>query len=69
MLEHCVKDALKNGTEGFIFLGDYVTDGYAGNKVISFLQELSKRYPCRFIYGNREKYIKSYREMDDDYNK
>ena len=69
LLEQCVSDAIKKGVQGFIFLGDYVTDGYTGNMVVSFLKALSKQYPCEFIRGNREKFILEYHNSDSEYNK
>ena len=69
LLEQCVSDAIKKGVRGFIFLGDYVTDGYTGNMIVSFLKKLSKQYPCEFICGNREKLILDYRKSDNDFNK
>lgn len=68
MLEQCINDAIANNVQKFIFLGDYVTDGYSGDMVISLLKKLSEKYPCEFIYGNREKYIKSYHDMSDEFN-
>lgn len=64
-----VKDALSQGVSKFIFLGDYVTDGYCGNEIIAFLKELSLKCECIFIYGNREKYIKSYHDVSDEENR
>lgn len=69
MLFNAIQDAIENGAERFVFLGDYVTDGYCGDEVIGCLKALSEKYPCDFILGNREKYIKSYDPEDTEMNK
>lgn len=69
MLVNAIEDAIQNGAQRFVFLGDYVTDGYCGNEVIETLKALSEKYPCDFISGNREKYIKGYNPEDTDMNK
>lgn len=60
-----VKDALDQGVEKFIFLGDYVTDGYDADQILDTI----KRLKAEAIIGNREKYIINYKEMDDSFNK
>ncbi len=50
----CVKDAFQKGIDGFIFLGDYVTDFPFENEVLNKIQEIESNYPCYIIKGNRE---------------
>lgn len=59
-----VEDALNKGIINFLFLGDYITDGYTGNEIIKIIKKLNSTA----ILGNREKYIKNFKEMDDNFN-
>lgn len=52
-LRQAIQDALKEGVDKFIFLGDYITDGMKDNEVL----ELVKRYGDYVVKGNREDYI------------
>lgn len=56
-LEACVRKALEQGAEAFLFLGDYVSDCACPRKTLEILYGLKKRYDCRFIRGNREEYM------------
>jgi len=60
-LEACIREAVKRGAEGFLFLGDYVTDCAYPQKTLHILYEMRGRFPCRFIRGNREEYLIDYR--------
>ncbi len=56
-LEACVTDALHRGAEGFVFLGDYVSDFAGPRQTMDMLYSLRDRYPCWFVRGNREGYL------------
>ena len=49
-LELIIEDALSRGIDKFIFLGDYVSDGYQDNEVISLVEQ----YGTYIVKGNRE---------------
>lgn len=64
-LDLAIEDALQNNVDKFIFLGDYITDGENGNKVL----EVVKKYADYAVSGNRERYIINYKKkFDDSYN-
>lgn len=56
-LRTCLDHALSLGTDQFLFLGDYVSDCAYPEKTLSLLRELSSRFSCNFIAGNREEYM------------
>lgn len=53
----CFEDAKKRGAQGFIFLGDYVSDLSETRKTLDLLYEINAAYPCWFLRGNRERYM------------
>lgn len=55
----CFDDAVKNGCDSFIFLGDYISDLAEVQKTMELLYEIRKSYPCVCLRGNRERYILS----------
>lgn len=55
-------DAISRGADTFIFLGDYVTDGFDANKVI----ELIRNTNGYVINGNRETTIINYDKNKDE---
>ena len=61
-LQACVDDAVANGAEEFVFLGDYVSDLADPQRTMDLLYELQARYPCRFVRGNRDRYMLDCRE-------
>lgn len=63
-LQLAIKDALKENVDKFIFLGDYITDGYQDNEVIN----LVKTYGNYVIKGNREEYILDIANNNKEYN-
>ena len=56
-LEACINAVEKAGVDGILFLGDYVSDCACPQKTLSLMREISERYPCWFIRGNREEYM------------
>ena len=63
----CVKDAFQKGIDGFIFLGDYVTDFPFENEVLDKIQEIEANYPCYIIKGNVdvEEYNQAIPQLDE----
>lgn len=60
-LKACLDWARKRKIEKYIFLGDYITDHAYPQRVMELLYDAAGRYDCRFIRGNREEYMISYR--------
>ena len=60
-LRACLEWARAHKIEKYIFLGDYITDHAYPRRVMELLYEADSRYDCRFIRGNREDYMISYR--------
>ncbi len=60
-LKSCLEYARAHRIEKYIFLGDYITDHAYPRRVMELLYEAKSRYDCRFIRGNREDYMISYR--------
>ncbi len=56
-LEACYLDAVQQGTEQFIFLGDYVSDLAEPQKTMDLVYELRSKYPTLCLRGNREAYM------------
>lgn len=61
-LKACLDHGEARGAEGYIFLGDYISDGAYPQKTMELLYEFAGRHPCRFIRGNREEYMVEQRE-------
>lgn len=57
----CIQEALRRGAEGFVFLGDYVSDCAYPQRTLETIYGLNMKYPCRIIRGNREEYMTDYR--------
>ena len=53
----CYDDAIANGVDGFIFLGDYVSDLAEPEKTMDLVYEIQSRYPTICLLGNRERYM------------
>lgn len=60
-LEHCMNHALKRGIRTFIFLGDYIGEMAYPERTMARLDRYRRKYDCRFIRGNKEKYWLDYR--------
>ena len=53
-LEACVARLLEDGAEGFLLLGDYVTNCENPEAVMGQIRALQAEYPCWAVRGNRE---------------
>ncbi len=57
----CLRHALSRGASHFLFLGDFVSQCPDTRGTMDRLYGLRRRFPCRFVRGNREEYMLSYR--------
>ena len=53
----CLDDALAHGVEGFVFLGDYVSDLSMPRETLDLVYSIRARYPTVCLRGNRERYM------------
>lgn len=53
----CCQHALKQGADGFIFLGDYISDLAAPRDTLDLVYEIRSKYPTACLLGNRERYM------------
>ncbi len=61
-LEACLAHAESRRAQGYIFLGDYISDGAYPQKTMALLYDWMRHHDCRFIRGNREEYMVDYRD-------
>lgn len=52
----------KKGYDRLIFLGDLTSDCPYPELTLEIIDEISKKYPCHFIRGNREDYLIDYHD-------
>ena len=55
----CYADAVKHGSERFIFLGDYISDLSEPQRTMDLVYEIQDHYPTICLRGNREGYMLS----------
>lgn len=65
-LEQCIKYAVSRDINNFIFLGDYVGELAYSDRTMQVLYDMSKRYRCFFIKGNKEDYMLDYRNNGEE---
>ena len=58
----CFEDALANGVQGFVFLGDYVSDLSEVRATLDLLYDIIAKYPTVCLRGNRERYMLNHRD-------
>ncbi len=58
----CFDDALAQGAQGFIFLGDYVSDLSEVRGTLDLLYDIIAKYPTFCLRGNRERYMLNHRD-------
>jgi predicted phosphodiesterase len=56
-LQACLAVAEQARVDGFVFLGDFVTDCPYPQKTMDLVYDCQLRYPCWCIRGNREEYL------------
>lgn len=60
--DNCINYALSKNIKKFIFLGDYVGELAYPQKMMQRIYELSDKYECYFIKGNKEDYWIDYQD-------
>ncbi len=58
----CFDDALEQGAQGFVFLGDYVSDLSEPRLTLDMLYDIIAKYPTVCLRGNRERYMLNHRD-------
>ena len=53
-LEIVIKEMLNKGVNGFLFVGDMITDFQDTKKIMNIIKNLQIKYPVISILGNRE---------------
>ena len=53
----CYDDAVRDGVDSFIFLGDYISDLAEPQKTMDLVYEIQANYPTICLRGNRERYM------------
>ena len=53
----CYEDALAQGAEGFVFLGDFISDLADVRPTLELVYEIRRQYPTVCLRGNRERYM------------
>lgn len=66
-LKACISRAQELNADGFVFLGDYISDCAYPHRTMELLYSLKKEYPCYFVRGNREEYILNYHKNGGDW--
>lgn len=59
-LEACLAESCVQSADGFLFLGDYVTDCPYPQRTTEIVRRLAKDMPCVLLRGNREDYLLDY---------
>ena len=65
-LETCIRHALGQNVNEFLFLGDYISDCPYPQKTMKIIYEMIEKYQCLFIRGNREDYMLKHRENPEE---
>ncbi len=65
----CFVNAILNGAECFVILGDYISDFADTRKTMDFLYDIKKKYDCYFLRGNRERYMLEHRKGYTEFRK
>lgn len=66
-LEACIKTAEEYKAEGYIFLGDYISDCARPHDTMTLLYRAKREKPCWFVRGNREEYILNHHKYGSDW--
>lgn len=61
----CISEAEKRNVDGYIFLGDYITDSAYPRDTLELIYKLKENHECYFVKGNREQYLLDHRFSDE----
>lgn len=61
-LEKCIRHAIDQNADEFLFLGDYISDCPYPQKTMEIIYKMQREYRCYFIRGNREDYMINHRK-------
>ena len=56
-LKNCIDDAIREGADGFVFLGDYVSGLSEVTQTLDLVYRMRDTYPTVCLRGNRERYM------------
>ena len=65
----CYLDALEQGADCFLFLGDYISDLALPAQTMGLLYEIQTRYPTVCLRGNRERYMLDHEDRNVTYSR
>lgn len=65
-LERCLKYCEEEEVDGYLFLGDNISDCPYPAKTLALIRAICKRYPYRMIRGNRESYQLEHQEAAEN---
>ena len=65
-LQTCLAYADHVGVDGYVFLGDHVTDCPYPRRTLSMMREAQKRLPTWMLRGNREDYLIAHHDNPHD---
>lgn len=66
-LEACLKEAEKQKADGYIFLGDYISDCANPHETMKLIYRAKQEMPCWFVRGNREEYVLNHHNFGSDW--
>ena len=62
-LKACLKEAEKQKADGYIFLGDYISDCANPHETMKLIYRAKQEMPCWFVRGNREEYVLNHHNL------
>lgn len=65
-LETCIRHALDQNVDEFLFIGDYISDCPYPQRTMKVIYEMKQKYRCYFIRGNREDYMLKHRNHPEE---
>lgn len=65
-LERCLDYCEKVEVDGYLFLGDYISDCPYPGKTLALIRDICKKYPFHMVRGNRESYQLMYHETTEE---
>ena len=66
-LKACLKEAEKQKADGYIFLGDYISDCANPHETMKLIYRAKQETPCWFVRGNREEYVLNHHNFGSDW--